>query len=161
MWRDALSAATRHLSVTPPDLAPAIERLQGDAKSQQRTLRALQEQLAVHEARTLVSRAERSGAGLTIVEALDGWDAATLKTLAVAATLEAPSVAVVLFSRATPSVAVVARGSESQVNAAAVLKALIARFGGKGGGKPEMAQGGGLAGDPDALVVEARRLLAS
>ena len=160
-WRDALSAATRHLSVTPPDLAAAIERLQGDAKSQQRALRTLQEQLAAHEGRALAGRAEPVPQGLAIADALDGWDAGSLKTLAVAATVEAPSAAVVLFSRTMPAVVVVARGAESQVNAAAVLKALITRFGGKGGGKPEIAQGGGLvAPEVGELVAEARRLLA-
>jgi alanyl-tRNA synthetase len=158
-WRDALSAATRHLSVTPAELAAAIERLQGDARTQQRTLRALQEQVAVHEARALVARAERTGAGLTVVEALDGWDAAALKTLAVAAAVEEPAAAIALFNRTTPAVAVVTRGAASNVDAAAVLKALIARFGGRGGGKPEMAQGGGLAGDTESILALARRLL--
>jgi len=160
-WRDALSAATRHLSVTPPDLAAAIERLQGDAKSQQRAMRTLQEQLAAHEGRALAARAEATARGPAIAEALDGWDAASLKTLAVAATVEAPSSSAALFSRTMPAVVVIARGVESQVNAAAVLKALIARFGGKGGGKPEIAQGGGLvAAEAGELVAEARRLLA-
>jgi alanyl-tRNA synthetase len=159
-WRDALAAATRHLSVTPPDLAQAIERLQGDAKAQQRTMRSLEEQLAAHEGRALVVRAERTAKGLAIADALDGWDAASLKTLAVAATVEAPAAAVVLFSRTAPTVVVVARGAESPVNAAAVLKSLIARFGGKGGGKPEIAQGGGLVGEASELVAEARRLIA-
>jgi alanyl-tRNA synthetase len=159
-WRDALSAATRHLSVTPAELGAAIERMQGDARSLQRTLRALQEQVAVHEARALVARAERTGAGLSVVEALDGWDAAALKTLAAAAALEEPSAAIALFNRTTPVVAVVTRGAASNVDAAAVLKALIGRFGGRGGGKPEMAQGGGLAGDTESILAEARRLLA-
>jgi len=158
-WRDALAAATRHLSVTPPDLALAIERLQGDAKAQQRTMRGLQEQLAAHEGRALVARAERAANGLVVVDALEGWDAASLKTLAVAATAEAPTAAVALFSRTAPAVVVVARGPENQVNAAAVVKALLARFGGKGGGKPEIAQGGGLAGPTEELVAEARRLI--
>jgi alanyl-tRNA synthetase len=159
-WRDALSAATRHLSVTAPDLAPAIDRLQADARAQQRTLRALQEQLAVHEARALVARGVPGRTGIAMVEALEGWDAASLKTLAVAAVAEAPGAAAVLFSRTTPAVVVVARGNESPIDAAAVLKTLLARFGGKGGGKPEVAQGGGLAAEPAALVAEARRLLA-
>jgi alanyl-tRNA synthetase len=158
-WRDALAGATRHLSVTPPDLAAAIERLQADAKSQQRTMRGLQEQLAIHEAHALVARGERGPAGIAIVEALEGWEAPALKSMAAAAALEAPSAAVVLFSRTSPAVAVVTRGTESKIDAAAVLKALIARFGGKGGGKPEMAQGGGLVAESTALVAEARRLL--
>ena len=47
------------------------------------------------------------------------------------------------------------------VDAAAVLKALVARFGGKGGGKPDLAQGGGLTGSLGEIVDAARDLLAA
>jgi hypothetical protein len=36
---------------------------------------------------------------------------------------------------------------------------LVARFGGKGGGKPDLAQGGGLVADAEVLVAEAKQLL--
>jgi alanyl-tRNA synthetase len=160
-WRDALTAATRHLSVTPADLAAGIERLQGESKTSQRAIRDLQEQLAVHEAKALVGRGDRDGDRLTFAEALDGWDVPAMKALAVAAAAEAPTAAIALFNRATPAVVVVARGASSKVDAAATLKALIAKFGGRGGGKPELAQGGGLTGTVDDLVAEAKRLLKS
>jgi alanyl-tRNA synthetase len=38
------------------------------------------------------------------------------------------------------------------LDANAILKAMTTRFGGKGGGKPEMAQGGGLSGLPQDIV---------
>jgi alanyl-tRNA synthetase len=53
-------------------------------------------------------------------------------------------------------VVVIAAGREAQIDAAAVLKALTARFGGRGGGKRELAQGGGF-GAPIAQLVEAAR----
>jgi alanyl-tRNA synthetase len=37
-----------------------------------------------------------------------------------------------------------------------VLAALIARFGGKGGGKPDLAQGGGLNASSDEILSAAR-----
>jgi alanyl-tRNA synthetase len=46
------------------------------------------------------------------------------------------------------------------LDASAVLKALIERYGGKGGGKPELAQGGGLIGDVNDVVAAASELLA-
>jgi alanyl-tRNA synthetase len=45
------------------------------------------------------------------------------------------------------------------VNAADLLKQLTAKFGGKGGGRPELAQGGALNGSPADLVSAARALL--
>jgi alanyl-tRNA synthetase len=160
-WRDALAAATRHLSVTPAELAAGIERIQNETKTLSRTVRGLQEQLAVHDARALIERGERVAGRIVVAEALDGWDAPGLKALAAAAVAAAPTAAVALFNRSVPAVVVVVRGTESGVDAAAVLKSLIAKFGGKGGGKPELAQGGGLTGSAEALVAAARELLHS
>jgi hypothetical protein len=42
-----------------------------------------------------------------------------------------------------------------------MLKKLIERFGGKGGGRGSMAQGGGLSGEPRAILDAARALLTS
>jgi alanyl-tRNA synthetase len=44
-------------------------------------------------------------------------------------------------------------------DAGVVLKTLIARFGGRGGGKPELAQGGGLKGSPEEIASAARQLI--
>jgi alanyl-tRNA synthetase len=40
-----------------------------------------------------------------------------------------------------------------------ILAALVARFGGKGGGRPELAQGGGLAGTTADILAAARAQL--
>jgi alanyl-tRNA synthetase len=140
-WREALAATTRHLSVQPAELSAAVEKLQSDARTLQKTLRAQQEQLAQHEARALIARADHSSQRRLLVEALDGWDAAGLKALAAAATSLDRTLAVALFGTAQPTVAVVAAGTDAGVDAAAVLKTLIAIGGGKGGGKRELAQG--------------------
>ena len=159
-WRDAFGAARRLLSVAPAELAPAIERMQADAKASQRTIRGFQEQLAAHDARTLVSQGHRAGNRLVIVDAREGWDAAGLKALAVAASVAEPAAAIALFTRSTPALAVIARGAGGGIDASAVLKALVAQFGGKGGGKPDLAQGGGLTATPEQLTAAARELLA-
>nr|MBA3268871.1 hypothetical protein [Acidobacteriota bacterium] len=160
-WRDALAATMRHLSVQPPDLADAVERLQGDARGLQKTIRAQQEKLAVHDARALVARGDHVGQRLVIVDALEGWDAAGLKSLAAAAAAFEPDAVVALFSRTSPALAVVARGTHGAIDAGSVVKALVAKFGGKGGGKSELAQGGGLTAGPDELIAAARRLIIS
>jgi alanyl-tRNA synthetase len=157
-WRDALSATMRHLSVQPGELPAAVEKLQADAKSLQKALRAQQEQLALHEARSLVARAEGSGQRRVIIEALEGWDAAGLKSLAAAATSLDTHLAVGLFSTTQPAVAVVAAGAAASIDASATLKALIAVGGGKGGGRRELAQGV-LNAPLNDLLVAARSAL--
>lgn len=157
-WRDALSAAQRLLSVAPHEMAEAIERAQAEGKSSARAIRQMQERLAAHEAGALVARAARAGDRLVVVEALEGWDAAGLKALATAA-VATPGVAVALFGTARPAVAVVARSADVDMDAGAVLKSLVASFGGRGGGKPDLAQGGGLDAPADELIAAARDLL--
>jgi alanyl-tRNA synthetase len=158
-WRDALAETTRHLSVTPGELAQGVERLQDEAKQLQRTVRALQEKVASHEARSLLDRGTRHNGRLVVADAIEGWDAAGLKALAVAAASAESTAAVALFSRSTPALVVVARGREGVIDAGAVLKNLISSFGGKGGGRADLAQGGGLSGATDDLVAAARELL--
>jgi alanyl-tRNA synthetase len=125
----------------------------------QKTIRTQQEQLAGHEARALAERAERVGGRLVLVESLEGWDAPGLKTLAVAATALRPDLAVALFSSDTPPVVVVSAGTQSGVDAAAVLKRLTVTFGGKGGGRRELAQGGGFTAALAELLSTTRQLL--
>ena len=139
LWRDSLAAMQKHLSVPPIEMAASIERMQDEAKAVQRTIRGFQEKLAVHEAAALLAKGST-----TIVEALEGWDAQGLKGIAAAATAAQPNAVVVLFTTTTPALVVVARGANANVDAGAVLKQLTAKFGGKGGGKPDLAQGGGL-----------------
>jgi alanyl-tRNA synthetase len=146
--------------VSPADLAPAIERLQGENKALARAARGFQEQLATHVAAELIGAGERVGDRVVIARAMDGWDAAGLKAIAVGLAVHAGT-AVAVFSTTAPALVVVARAPDVAVDAAAVLKALVARFGGKGGGKPDLAQGGGLAGDIDDIVAAAKALLAA
>ena len=159
LWRDALAATQLHLSVAPDEMAAAIERMQADAKAQQKIQRGMQDQLAAHEAQGLIAKGTRAGARLVIVEAIEGWDAQGLKAMAVAAAGIDPAAAIALFTTTAPALAVIAKGANGGIDAGAVLKELVAKFGGKGGGKPDLAQGGGLSGTSAELIASARALL--
>ena len=153
VWRGALSAVQKHLSVPPIEMAASIERMQEDAKAVQRTVRAFQEKLATHEAQALLAK------GSPVVEAIEGWDAQGIKSIAAAITVADPNAVVALFTATNPAQVVVARGAASPVDAGAVLKQVAAKFGGKGGGKPDLAQGGGLAAPASELIAFTRSLL--
>jgi len=153
LWKGALSAMQKHLSVPPVDMAASIERLQEDAKAAQRNIRGFQEKLAAHEAQALLAK------GSPVVEAIDGWDAQGIKSIAAAIAAADPNASVALFTTASPAQVVIARGSASKIDAGAVLKQLAGKFGGKGGGKPDLAQGGGLNANSTDLVAFAKTLL--
>ena len=159
VWRGALSAVQKHLSVPPVEMAASIERMQDEAKAVQRTVRGFQEKLAAHEAQAIVARATRVGDTLLVAELLEGWDPQGLKAIAVAATAAQPDAVVALFTSATPAQVVIARGANAKVDAGALLKQLAAKFGGKGGGKPDLAQGGGLGAPVSELIAFTRSLI--
>ncbi|MEZ5288014.1 MAG: DHHA1 domain-containing protein [Vicinamibacterales bacterium] len=70
-----------------------------------------------------------------------------------------PGAAAALFSTTTPALVVVAAHRDAGVDAGRTLKALTARFGGRGGGRPDLAQGGGTEADTATLTTAARELL--
>ena len=153
--RDGIAAAGRQLSTSAADVPAAIERLQSDIKDARRRISDLQERLAQHEAAALVGRASVSGRSSIVLAALDGWDANGLKTIA-STIAQQPWHAAILAAGPAPSVVVVARAADVAIDASAMVKALTARFGGKGGGRPELAQGGGLSASADEVIAAAR-----
>jgi alanyl-tRNA synthetase len=159
-YRDSLAASLRSLSVLPEELPAAIERVQHETKDLRRTLKVMQESLASHEAARMVSEAVQVRGVRLIVRTVEGWDAAGLKTIAAAATAST-SVVTALFSTTRPAVAVVARSRDATVDCNAVLQGLFKQFGGRGGGKPDLAQGGGLEGDIEQIVSAAREAIES
>jgi alanyl-tRNA synthetase len=158
--RDAVAGSLRYLSVAPQDLPSAIEGAQEENKGLRRAARDLGERLASYESALLVQRARRLGPARVIIETLDGWDQAGLKALASAAAGQ-PGVVAALLSAGDPALVVVARAPDLNLDAAAVLKALVQRFGGKGGGKPELAQGGGMAGPRAEMTAALNQLIES
>jgi alanyl-tRNA synthetase len=153
--REAVAGAVRHLSVLPAELPEAVERLQIENREQRRRLKELQGRVAVQHAAELAAAAEPVGEIRLVAAALDGWDAASLKVVA-AGVAGRPDHLAVLVAGPAPSTIVVARAANVTVDCAAVLRDVTAAFGGKGGGKADLAQGGGLTGTASDILAQAR-----
>ena len=156
--RDVVAAAVRQLSIQPSELPDTVSRLQAESKTLRSEIRALSEQLAVHEASALAAESEPLGGRRVVCRAMDGRDGAALKALA-QAVASRPGHVAVLVSASRPALIVAARSADEATDAGALVKALIARFGGKGGGRPDGAQGGGLDAEPSVIVEAAREFL--
>ena len=155
--RDTVGASVRALSVLPAELPVAIERLQGESRDARKQVKDLQGRLASHEADALAAAVVADGVKL-VGAALAGWDAAALKTIA-ARIAERPGYVAVLVGDPPAAPIVVARSTDVPVDAGALLKHLVQRHGGKGGGRPELAQGGGLTAPAADVLQSARDLL--
>jgi len=135
-------------------LPGAIEKLQADARERQKSLGSLQQDLARYRAEELIASAEQTPAGRLVARVVDA-DANGRKSLASAITSR-PGHIVVLVSTAQPALVVVARSQDVFVAANQILAALTSQFGGRGGGKPDLAQAGGLDADAAEILRLAR-----
>ena len=160
MLRDAVAASVRLVSVLPGELPAGIERLQAEMKDAKRTVKDLQGRLATFEGLALADRAESLGPIRAVTAAVDEWDQSGLKSLTAAITTR-PGHLAALFTTSSPSAAVIARAPDLTIDCALVLKKLIERFGGKGGGRSDLAQGGGLQGSPTEMVAFTREIIRS
>jgi alanyl-tRNA synthetase len=162
-FRDSVSGSVRALSVLPAELPVAIQKLQAESKALRKRGADLQGALAVHEAARLLAEAARQNGVAIVTAVIDGWDAAGLKAVASAVIASAPA-AVALAGSDMPTLVVT--GRSASVNPALgisgagdLVKALTAKFGGKGGGTPELAQAGGLVAEPRDVIAAAHELL--
>ena len=153
-----LKALATRIGSPLPDLEKKIDLLTEHAKALEKSLRAAQQREAAGRARDLLSTAS----GNTIVASLGEADADY--TMAVSDALKASFKGiVVLGSSSAGSVALIATVSpdfQSRVQAGKIISAIAPIVGGKGGGKPDFARGGGKdAGKLDAALAEARSLI--
>jgi alanyl-tRNA synthetase len=154
--RDITMTNVRLLSVLPEDVPSAIERLQADAKDHKRALITLQSERARYQAREFAETAEPHPRGRLVLQAVDA-EAPVLKSLASAVT-SAPGFIAILVSCSLPSLVVASRSADVELSCHEVITGLTKQFGGRGGGKPDLAQAGGLNGRVEDILAAARRL---
>jgi len=150
-FRDVLAEAGRRASGPIAELPAAIERLQTEARDAARTERRLLEELTGYRAAEFRGRAETVRGGRGVLRAAPGADAGALKALAAAIVAE-PGFLAVLVGDGQPAPVIAARSADVTFDAAAWVKQAVARFGGRGGGRAEMAQGGLPASADDVLT---------
>ena len=154
--RDTVAAAARLLSVPAGEIPASIERLQADLKSSGRVAEQLAESLAVYRGAAMAVEAETIGP-LRVVLRAEPADGAALKALA-SAIVGAGGLVAILVGDGQPAPVVAARSPDVAFDAGAWVKTAVNALGGRGGGRPELAQGG-IAAPPDAILALARSSL--
>jgi len=139
---DALSAVAAELTCGALDVPNAVSKLRTDLKSMRAQLDAARLELAEHVARGLLAGLEGDGPHVLAVDrpaddlaslrALAGKLAADARVVALCAGADAGSGEVVL---------VVQRGSKTTLDCGAFVMAQARACGGRGGGRPERAEG--------------------
>jgi alanyl-tRNA synthetase len=139
------------------DAASAAARLVEENKGLARRVRALEEAAAHSEAEALARGAERLGASSYLVaRVLDGErDADALKRLASSVAARPGHVALLGARAGDQARLVFARAPDAPGDMNELLRAACALLEGRGGGRPDLAQGGGRLADHLAPAIEA------
>ncbi len=133
------------LKSTPEEAPSKASRLVSTLKEREREIQALKSGGAQMGPDTLSELREVSGLRL-LVRRIDGLDLKDLRTAADALKDKIRSGVVVLASvhqEKVGLIAVVTKDLTSRVHAGTLIRTLSAKIGGSGGGRPDMAQGGG------------------
>jgi alanyl-tRNA synthetase len=140
--RAALDELVAGLSAPIQELPAAVQRLKDDLAASERRARGLLERAIDGDARRLLATAQGSGSPAVVVATLEGWPAEELRLLAARVVALAPAVAL-LASRSEKAQLVFAQSEGLTHDVPALLKAAVETIGGKGGGRGNLAQGGG------------------
>jgi alanyl-tRNA synthetase len=141
-------AAAALFSVGRDEAAEAAARLQEENRQLQRRLRAAEEVAARAEARQLYEEAAASEGdhvttAVVVARAFEGRDAESLRRLASALAAHARAVALLGSVEGGAARLVFARGAEAAGDMNALMREACQALGGRGGGRPDLAQGGG------------------
>jgi len=136
------------LSAPLDDLVATAQKTKDDLVESERRAKGLLERVLEGEARRLLAEARGDGPAPTpaspalVVAAFDGWSPNDLRVLANRLVALAPCVAL-LAGRAEKAHLVFARSEGLPHDVPSLLKAAVEHLGGKGGGRGNIAQGGG------------------
>ncbi len=156
----ALGHVASALSVAADQVGPAVDRFLEEWKAQRRELEKARAASAGGTVSGLLAGAEEVHGVKVVVHRLAGGMRDLLplsKHLS-----ETPNAVAILGAAGEKASLVVARGAEGRVDSAAVLQAALSVVGGKGGGRPDFAQGAGPNVDAlDEALDAARRTAVS
>ncbi len=147
---EQLNEVGKRLRVKALGVAERVEKLQSDAKALERTVSQLKLKLASGGSRDLLSELVEIGGVKVLATSTEIADAKALRATGDQLRDKLGSGIIVLAGVADKKVsllAMVTNDLTSQFHAGTLLKAVAEVVGGRGGGRPDMAQGGGTQPD--------------
>ncbi|WP_321785709.1 alanine--tRNA ligase [Burkholderia pyrrocinia] len=152
-----VNEAAAALKAQPSELTQRIAQVQEQVKSLEKELGALKSKLASSQGDELVQQAVEIGGVYVLAATLDGADAKTLRETVDKLKDKLKSAAIVLAAVEGGKVSLIAGvtpDASKKVKAGELVNFVAQQVGGKGGGRPDMAQAGGTepANLPGALA---------
>src|SRR6266446_1917917 len=140
-----LEAISQTISAAPFETAVAVRTLWDEHQKARKRIEELESELLDYEAAQFPVNA-----GLAVAT-FKNRGIENLKSLAVKICAR-PATIALLADEGDQLRVVFARSADSTVDVAALLKKTLERFGGRGGGRPNLAQGGGLTGSAGEVL---------
>lgn len=151
-------ALAGQLSVGIEELPEAMARLAEAEQAARRQAESLRKRLLDAELPRLAQEAERVGGLRVLCRVLEEYDAGNMRYLAGHLTQEPGYVALLAVTDPSPQICF-ARSEDVNIDMGRLLREATAPYGGRGGGKPHLAQGGGLAAHDLARALQDARAL--
>ena len=152
-----LSELASQLKAKRSEIAERVSQLADKTRDLEKQLERLQQKLASAQAKTLLDDVQTLNGHAVLVAQVSGMDGKALRTLSDDVKSRLPHAVIVLASVHDDKIAVTAsvdKGLTNHVKAGDIIKHVTEQLGGKGGGKPDFAQGGAsdVAGLPAVLA---------
>jgi alanyl-tRNA synthetase len=165
LWRleDELAQAGDVLSAAPFEVGAKVVKLQETLRERDKEIEKLRRKLAAGGGRDIASEVRDVGGVRVLATRVDGADAKALREVADQQRDKMGSGVVVLAGVEGEKIALVAMVTAdltAKLNAGKILGVVAKEVGGKGGGRADMAQGGGtLPGQLDAALARVSDLV--
>ncbi len=143
---DALKRIAEIVKASEPELVEHVEKSIASARALERQVEELKTRLANAAAGAMENRARRMNGSCVLAARADGMDRQQMRALADSLRNRWQSAVVVLASAEPGSVSIVSavtRDLAGKIHAGKLVSAVAQAVGGKGGGRPDMAEGGG------------------
>jgi alanyl-tRNA synthetase len=151
-WRNhTINRMAGELSNAPRDLEQAFRRLRQENADKEKRIKKLLEESLKYEAERLVKEAEAPGPFRLVIRVFPARDPEEVRGLA-NRIAEHPGTVALLAAAGDKANLVFARSADLSFDMNLLMKEAVTRIKGKGGGRPNFAQGGGPL-DPDLLSV--------
>jgi alanyl-tRNA synthetase len=165
---DTVTQLAETLATKPDEVVERVVRLQSDVRDLQKSFAELKARLAATDAQEYVDRAQTIGTLRVAASVVPEADASALRALANAVRAKMPHGVVALVGTDNENASIFVSASDDAVKAGVhagnLVKLAAPLVGGKGGGAPAQAQGGGRtiggAGAALAAMLEALRTTA-
>ncbi|MFP3454834.1 alanine--tRNA ligase [Psychrobacter sp. SIMBA_152] len=153
-----LSELASQLKVKRPEVAQRVRTMADKQRDLEKQLERLQQKIASAQAANLLDDVQTISGTPVLISTLSGIDGKSIRTLMDDIKSKLPDSVIVLIGDKDDQLALaasVAKSVTAKVKAGDIIRHLAGELGGKGGGKPDYAQGGAPKSGNSAAVVSA------